>query len=67
MFLGWARRGFVYLPHKKEGIHPESAHGCRYHFSFSWSLFRPRASEEWFLVNSQTPLSTRVLRLEDRE
>jgi hypothetical protein len=52
---------------QKEGIHPESEDRCRLTFSFSRSLFRPRASEGSFLATSQTALFMRVLRLEDRE
>src|SRR6266849_7502636 len=41
----------------KEGIHPESGHRCRCHFSFLRSLFRPGASETPFcrLSNSGSP------------
>jgi hypothetical protein len=47
VFIGWTSCFCVPSPtgEQKEGIHPESGHQCRLTFSFSRSLFRPRASE----------------------
>ena len=54
VLIGWTSWFIMYLPNRKEGIHPASMHGSWGHFSFSRSLFRPGFSEHSFLPTAKS-------------